>query len=148
MEFIRPGGHRSKSPPLPAMPASLPLSNYAVRLRGLTVPCHVGVPPSERDRLQDLIVALDVEHKGDLYPRIDDLELATDYGVLAQIVATSAQERSFVLLETFALLVAERVNARFPRARRVRVAVTKAVVPLQPRTEEATVEIVLCGSSS
>ncbi|OQX68325.1 MAG: hypothetical protein B6A08_10515 [Sorangiineae bacterium NIC37A_2] len=126
----------------------LPLSNYAVRLRGLRVPCHVGVPSAERDRLQDLIVALDVEHPGELYPRLDDLEVATDYGALAQIVMASAKERSFVLLETFALLVAERVTARFPRAERVRVAVTKAVVPLEPKTEEATVEIVLCGSSS
>jgi dihydroneopterin aldolase len=62
-----------------------------------------------------------------------------------RIADESTRERPDRLLETYALRVARRLVDRWPGAFRVRVAVTKAVVPTEPRPDEATVEVTLGG---
>ena len=119
------------------------VERYALRLRGIRVQGHVGVSESERERLQALVVAVDVELGGELYPSKDELDRAADYAEIVRIADESARERAVRLLETFALRVARRVGDRWPAAQRVRVAVTKAVVPVAPATDEASVEVTL-----
>jgi 7,8-dihydroneopterin aldolase/epimerase/oxygenase len=116
---------------------------YAMRLRGIRVQSHMGVSDVERERLQELVVAVDLELEGDKYPSTDELERAADYAEVVRAAEESARERHFRLLETFALRVARRLGDRWPAALQVRVAVTKAIVPVTPATDEATVEVTL-----
>lgn len=125
-----------------SVPAA-PIVGYALRLRGIRVPSHMGVGDAERASPQELVVAVDLELSGELYPSADELEKATDYAEIVRAVDEAARQQPYRLLETFALQVARRLLARWPAAERVRVSVTKAVVPVLPTTEEATVEVTL-----
>ncbi|HEY6079820.1 MAG TPA: dihydroneopterin aldolase [Polyangiaceae bacterium] len=116
---------------------------YALRLRGIRVHSHMGVSEAERAQAQELVVAVDVVLGGHLFPAEDELDGAADYAAVVRAADVSARERPDKLLETFALRVARRVVALWPAAERVRVAVTKARVPVMPTTDEATVEITL-----
>ena len=116
---------------------------YALRLRGIRVQSHMGVSDSERAQSQELVVAVDVELGGERYPSIDELDRAVDYAEIVRVADESARERADRLLETFALRVARRLLDLWPTAERVRVAVTKAAVPVVPATDEATVEVTL-----
>jgi dihydroneopterin aldolase len=103
----------------------------------------MGVSDAERAKLQELVVAVDVELSGDRYPIADELDRAANYAEIVRAADESARERADRLLETFALRVARRLVGHWPAARRVRVAVTKAAVPVEPATDEATVEVTL-----
>jgi dihydroneopterin aldolase len=119
------------------------VSGYALRLRGIRVHGHMGVSDGERERPQELIVAVDVELANEIYPARDDLARAADYAEVVRATHECAQARHYRLLETFALQVARRLEDRWPLTRKVRVAVTKARVPLEPAPDEATVEVTL-----
>jgi dihydroneopterin aldolase len=116
---------------------------YALRLRGIRVHSHMGVSDAERARPQELVVAVDLELRGELFPSVDELDRATDYAEIVRAADESARERPYRLLETFALHVARRLVGHWPAAESVRVSVTKAVVPVSPPTDEATVEVTL-----
>jgi dihydroneopterin aldolase len=123
-----------------------PVLGYALRLRGIRVRSHMGVSDAERSAPQELVVAVDVELNGDGYPTTDEIERAADYAEIVRTVDQSARERPDRLLETFALRVARRLVERWPAALRARVAVTKAAVPIEPSTDEATIEVTLGGA--
>jgi dihydroneopterin aldolase len=129
-----------------SVPAGRPVVGYALRLRGIRVHSHMGVSDAERARPQELVVAVDLELNGELYPSADELDRATDYAEIVRAADESAREKPYRLLETFALHVAQRLVARWPAAERVRVSVTKAIVPVSPATDEATVEVTLGGA--
>ena len=116
---------------------------YALRLRGIRVQSRMGVSELERAEPQELLVAVDVELAGERYPATDELERAADYAEIVRAADEGAREKADRLLETFALRVAHRLVERWPAAERVRVAVTKASVPVAPATDEATVEVAL-----
>jgi dihydroneopterin aldolase len=103
----------------------------------------MGVSDAERARPQELLVAVDMELSGELFPSADELDRATDYAEIVLAADEGARERPYRLLETYALQVARRLVIRWPAAERVRVSVTKAVVPVVPPTDEATVEVTL-----
>jgi dihydroneopterin aldolase len=142
----RPSGAASPTVLLRASrsaPAPRPVVGYALRLRGIRVHSHMGVSDAERARLQELVVAVDLELSGELYPSTDELERATNYAEIVRAADEAAREQPYRLLETFALQVARRLAALWPAVERVRVAVTKAVVPVWPPTDKATVEVTL-----
>jgi dihydroneopterin aldolase len=103
----------------------------------------MGVSDAERALPQELVVAVDLELAGALCPSADELEKAADYAEIVRAADELARERPYRLLETFALRVARQLGNRWPGAERVRVAVTKAAVPVLPVTDEATVEVCL-----
>src|SRR6187431_35707 len=119
------------------------VAGYALRLRGIHVHSHTGVSDAERSEPQELVVAVDVELGGEFYPSRDELGRAVDYAEIARVAGESAREHADRLLETFALRVAHRLVERWPKAELVRVAVTKAAVPMLPATDEAIVEVTL-----
>lgn len=123
-----------------------PVLGYALRLRGIRVHSHMGVSDAERARAQELVVAVDLELSGDAYPTTDEIDRAADYAEIVRAADESARERPDRLLETFALRLARRLVERWPAALRARVAVSKAVVPIEPSTDEATVEVTLGGA--
>lgn len=124
-------------------PVARPVVRYALRLRGIRVRSQMGVSDAERARPQELIVAVDLELGGELYPSTDEIDRAADYAEIVRVADEGAREQPDRLLETYALRVARRLVARWPAAERVRVAVTKAAVPVVPPTDEATVEVTL-----
>lgn len=123
------------------------VAGYALRLRGIRVHSHVGVSDRERERPQELIVAVDVDLADEMYPTTDDLAQAADYAEVVRAAHECGRRRHYRLLETFAIDVAQRVATRWPLSRKVRVAVTKARVPVEPATAEAIVEVTLQESS-
>jgi 7,8-dihydroneopterin aldolase/epimerase/oxygenase len=116
---------------------------YALRVRGLRLLSNVGVSDEERAAPQELVVAVEVELPGALYPKTDELSAAADYAAVVRIAERVAQERPYRLLETIALEIASRVGDCWPMASRARVAVTKSRVPVVPTPDEATVEVTL-----
>lgn len=116
---------------------------YALRVRGLRLRGNVGVSDEERATPQELVVAVEVELPGELYPKTDELSEAADYAAAVRIAESVARERPYRLLETMALEIARRVGDCWPMASRARVAVTKARVPVVPTPDEATVEVTL-----
>jgi dihydroneopterin aldolase len=134
----------SSSPPIATSFATAAVVlSYALRLRGMRVQSHVGVSDAERAHPQELLVMVDLELAGTHYPSADELEQAADYAEIVRASAEVARERSYRLLETFALRLARRLGNRWPAAERVRVAVTKAKVPVLPPADEAIVEVCL-----
>lgn len=122
-----------------------PVTSYALRLRGIRVQGHMGVSDVERSKPQELVVAVDLELDGSRYPATDDLDRAANYAEVVRVATESADAVADRLLETYALRVADGLALQWPDAQRVRVAVTKATVPVTPRTDEATVEVTLHG---
>lgn len=116
---------------------------YALRLRGIRVYSHMGVSDAERAKAQELVVAVDLELDSASYPQTDELARAANYAEIVRIADESARLRPDRLLETFALRLARRLLEQFPATERVRVAVTKALVPVAPTTDEASVEVTL-----
>lgn len=141
--------HQTNPSPEPLMagraPVSLehPITRYALRLRGIRVHGHVGVSQAEREKRQELVVAVDLELDGRRYPSSDELERAADYAEIVRAADESARDHAFSLLETYALRLARRLGERWPGAERVCVSVTKASVPVLPATEAASVEVTL-----
>lgn len=103
----------------------------------------MGVSDAERAQAQQLVVAVELDLPGAHYPHVDELARAADYAEVVRIADDAARQRPDCLLETYALRVARRLGDRFPAAERVRVAVTKASVPVHPTPDEATVEVTL-----
>jgi dihydroneopterin aldolase len=123
------------------------VTNYALRLRGIRVNAHMGVSAAERAKFQQLVVAVDLELKGERYPVSDELDRAVDYAQIVRIADEATQGQADLLLETFALRVARRLAEHWPAATAVCVAVTKAVVPTTTPTDAASVEVTLGRSS-
>jgi 7,8-dihydroneopterin aldolase/epimerase/oxygenase len=115
---------------------------YALRLRGIRVQSHMGVSEAERASPQELVVAVDLELPGQLYPTTDELGRAANYAEIVRFADESARAQAYQLLETFAHRLAARLGEYWPTAERLRVAVTKATVPVLPHTDQATVELI------
>lgn len=91
-----------------------------VKLDDLRISAYVGVYEHERGVLQPLIVDIEAE----IVPPSDDrLDMTLDYDLVAEIARTLGR-RHVVLIETFALSLAERCLA-LPSVLRVEVRVTK-----------------------
>jgi dihydroneopterin aldolase len=121
----------------------LRVSGYAIRLRGIRVRGRIGVTDTERASPQTLVVDVAVELDGESYPRGDELAQAVDYAEIAGIVEACTQKDDERLLESFVLRVARRLGERWPAANQIRVACTKASLPMMPNTDAATVEVSL-----
>ena len=113
-----------------------------VELRGLSIYTHHGVTDAEQEIGQRLEfdVTFDVpDCDAVLTDRVED---TIDYGVVADIVALAATERSYRTLERLAHVVGERLMERY-RSERVRVRATKPEPPLPLAIEEVSVEVLV-----
>jgi dihydroneopterin aldolase len=119
------------------------VTSYALRVRGLRLQRQVGVSEAERSLPQELVLDADVELPGRSFPAADELEQAADYGEVVRVATEAFRDRPVRLLETYAAAVAQRLGERFAAAERIRVAVTKVRVPVDPAPDEARVEITL-----
>lgn len=141
------------SPQVPThQPACFPraggvITGHALRLRGIVLRVHVGVTDAERRCAQDVLLDIDLELAPDKYPTTDQVERTADYAQVVNVADACAVEQPYRLLETFVLRVARQLETCFPQVNTVRVAATKASVPVLPLTRAAIVEVKL-GSIS
>jgi dihydroneopterin aldolase len=118
------------------------LSNLdRISIQGIDVLGHHGVDEAERQVGQRLII--DVDLYLDLAAAIegDDIHRTVNYEAVCGLVERVAGEEEFLLLESLAAQIADRILDRFgPESASVRV--RKVSLPIATRVGSVTVEIV------
>ena len=82
------------------------MSNYVLSVRGVTASGRHGANPGEQDEPQEFLVDLDVE----VEVHGDALEKTVDYRTVADAARQTVETTSFVLLESLAQAVADRLR--------------------------------------
>lgn len=100
-----------------------------ILIRDLEVYWQVGVPDEERAVPQRLLLTVEMEHDFTAAAAADELAGTLDYHAVYQRVLSWGQGRSWKLIETLAVDVANLVLTEFG-ARRVAVEVAKFILPL------------------
>jgi dihydroneopterin aldolase len=95
-------------------------------IQDLTVHFHIGVPAQERANPQRLTLSAEIEYD---FSRLgDNLGRATDYFALSQRMLDFGRGRSWKLIETLALDLAEMILRDY-KPSRVTVEVKKFIIP-------------------
>lgn len=97
-----------------------------IAIHDLTVPGRVGVSKEERANPQRLALSVEMEH--DFSGLADTLERTIDYQALSRRLEDFVRGRSWKLIETLAVQLAEMILREFKPAR-VTVEVKKFVIP-------------------
>ena len=99
-----------------------------ITLRDLEVFYHIGVPDEERVHPQRLLISVEMETDISLAAAGDDLNHTINYYAVSQRLLSLGQGRSWKLLETLAVHIAEMVLRDFG-ARRVHIEIKKFIIP-------------------
>ena len=99
-----------------------------ILIEGLKVQAHVGVPEEERNRLQQVVIDIELGLSLQLGGQEDRVECTVDYAAVTQEVTRLLGSHSFRLVEALAHEVAQCLLDRFEPAH-VRVRVRKFSVP-------------------
>ncbi len=99
-----------------------------ITIRELEVHYHVGVPDSERAKAQRLLIDVEVESDFSEAAASDDLTKTVDYYAVSRRVLRFGEGRSWKLIETLSVDLAEAVVREFG-ASRVTVEVKKFIIP-------------------
>jgi dihydroneopterin aldolase len=103
----------------------------------LEVFMRVGVPEAERAKPQRLLLTVELEHDFTAAARDDRLQETIDYQAVALRLAGFGRRRSWKLVETLAVDMAEMILREF-KPRRVRIEIKKFILP---RTSHVAVRI-------
>ena len=98
-------------------------------VRGLRIPCRIGVSDEERARASELLVDVELEVDVRRAASSDNIEDTIDYRAVREILLEVAASREFRLVESFAVEGA-RALASVNGVRSVRIKVEKPGVPL------------------
>lgn len=99
-----------------------------ITLRDFEVFYHIGVPDEERVHAQRLLISVEMETDITMAAAGDDLNHTINYYAVGQRLVSLGQGRSWKLLETLAVHIAELVLQEFG-ARRVHVEIKKFIIP-------------------
>lgn len=97
-------------------------------IRDLEVDYRVGVPDTERAKPQRLLLSLEMAHDIATAAAKDDLRWSIDYHAVVQRLSRWGEERSWALIETLAVEIAELILSEFGAAS-VTVEVKKFILP-------------------
>lgn len=97
-------------------------------IQDLEVSYHVGVPDEERAQPQRLLLSLELRHDFTAAAATDDLTRTIDYYALSQRLLRFGEGRSWRLIETLAVQIAELALTEFS-ATEVAVEVKKFILP-------------------
>jgi dihydroneopterin aldolase len=97
-------------------------------IRDLAVSYHVGVPDAERAQAQRLLLTIEMVRDFTQAAKADDLRHTVDYYAVCQRLLHFGDGRSWKLIETLAVEIAQVVKAEFG-ASQVRVEVQKFIIP-------------------
>jgi 7,8-dihydroneopterin aldolase/epimerase/oxygenase len=120
MKEIQPGPDDTANAAMPPMDC--------ITIQDLEVFCHVGVPDAERARPQRLLLTVTMHHDVTAAARVDDLAQTVDYHAVSQRLLRLGDQRSWRLIETLAVEIAELVLKEF-RCAAVTVEVKKFILP-------------------
>lgn len=99
-----------------------------ITIRELEVHYHVGVPDAERAKAQRLLIDVEMESDFSAAAASDDLMKTVDYYAVSRRVLRFGEGRSWKLIETLSVDLAEAVVREFG-ASRVTVEVKKFIIP-------------------
>ncbi len=99
-----------------------------ITLQDLEVFYHIGVPEEERVHPQRLLISVEMETDITLAAAGDDLNHTINYYAVSQRLLSLGKGRSWKLLETLAVHIAEMVLRGFG-PRRVHVEIKKFIIP-------------------
>jgi FolB domain-containing protein len=97
-------------------------------IEDLEIHCRVGVPDDERAQPQRLLLTVEMEHDCSAAAAADDLTRTIDYGAVSRRLLTLGKDRSWKLIETLAVEIADLARTEYGAAS-VRVMVKKFVLP-------------------
>jgi dihydroneopterin aldolase len=99
-----------------------------ITIKDLKVSYNIGVPDAERATPQRLLLTVEMEHDFTAAARRDALDRTIDYHAVAQRLLSFGERRSWKLIETLSVEIAEMIIHDF-HARRVSVEVKKFILP-------------------
>lgn len=99
-----------------------------IRIRGLKLECHIGVPDEERATAQTLLVDLTIVPLTAFDELNDDIARTVDYDAVCQRLAAIAGDHPRQLIETLAVDLAWTVVKEFPAAEAL-VEIRKFILP-------------------
>lgn len=112
-----------------------------IRLEGMEFSGRHGCFPGEREQSQPFIVdvylSLDLGEAG----RMDNLAATVDYATVYDIVRVIIEGKSVDLIETLAERIASAILSKYPKVRKVEVAVHKPKAPMSGKFRDASVLI-------
>ncbi|MBL9173731.1 MAG: dihydroneopterin aldolase [Verrucomicrobiales bacterium] len=94
----------------------------------LEVHYHIGVPDEERAKPQRLLISLELDHDFSRAAAADDLTHTLNYDAICQRLKNFGDGRSWKLIETLAVHIAEAIRLEFKPAR-IRVIIKKFIIP-------------------
>lgn len=108
-----------------------------VKIEGLELPCHIGVPEAERENAQTLVADVDLHPIASVGLGEDAIEATVDYHAACEVARAEAARVPRQLVETLAADLIRCLIAGFA-VRRVDVRIRKAILPY---TESVGVEL-------
>lgn len=94
----------------------------------LEVHYHIGVPDAERANPQRLLISLELDHDFTSAAAADDLNQTLNYDAICQRLKSLEDGRSWKLIETLAVHIAETIRREF-KPTRIRVIIKKFIIP-------------------
>lgn len=110
------------------------MARDAIRIEGLEVPCVIGVNPDERERVQPLLVSLELELALERAGVSAELNDTYNYARIAEEVGALLEFRRYRLLEAAAEEVAAMLLGVHPRLESVRLRLDKPEALLRARS--------------
>jgi 7,8-dihydroneopterin aldolase/epimerase/oxygenase len=107
-------------------------------IKELEVFIRVGVPDAERAKPQRLLVTVELEHDFTAAARNDQLQETIDYHAVAVRLAAFGRRRSWKLIETMAVDMAEMILREFKPVR-VSIEIMKFILP---QTRHVSVRVI------
>jgi 7,8-dihydroneopterin aldolase/epimerase/oxygenase len=99
-----------------------------ITIKDLTVFIRVGVPDVERAKPQQLLVTVEMDHDFTAAAKNDRLTKTIDYHAVATRLAAFGRRRTWRLIETLAVHMAEMILRQF-KPKRVSVEIKKFILP-------------------
>lgn len=110
-----------------------------IRINGLTLSCHIGVPEEERRERQPIKAHLTLYPDFSMRHLKEDINRTIDYAKVAECVKSEAEDRPRILLETLTEDIGNIILREFP-VKQVHVRLEKFILP---DTDSVSIELTL-----
>ncbi|MCV6611338.1 MAG: dihydroneopterin triphosphate 2'-epimerase [Amphritea sp.] len=75
------------------------VSNAIIRITNLRLRTYIGFNPEEREKLQDVVINLEIHYPADKASTTDNVDQALNYKVVCKSIINHVEEGHFLLLE-------------------------------------------------